>query len=94
MTSLFQAAPEWTLTAVPYGSPDARVLVHALHQEQLATYGTADDPAALGLYTACGYEPVRSYVPGRDPEINRALRKDIRQKPASHSHTGLLMEPG
>ncbi|MFI2906847.1 GNAT family N-acetyltransferase [Streptomyces sp. PDY-4] len=178
MTSLFQAAPEWTLTAVPYGSPDARVLVQALHQEQLATYGTADDPeatedaefdapdglflvarlgdgpalacggwrtfntsaaeikrmyvlpsargqglgrrilaaleqdvlgrgpteilletgmrnvAALGLYTACGYEPVRSYVPGRDPEINRALRKDIRQKPASHSQTGLLMEPG
>ncbi|MFD9771671.1 hypothetical protein ACFWXE_15335 [[Kitasatospora] papulosa] len=36
MTSLFQAAPEWTLTAVPYGSPDARVLVRALHQEQLA----------------------------------------------------------
>jgi GNAT superfamily N-acetyltransferase len=168
MTSL-QAAPEWTLTAVPYGSPDARVLVQALHQEQLATYGTADDPeatedvefdapdglflvarlgdgpalacggwrtlntsaaeikrmyvvpsgrrilaaleqdvlgrgpteilletgirnvAALGLYTACGYEPIRSYVPGRNPEINRALRKVIRQQPASHPHTGLLV---
>jgi len=175
LTSLLQAAPEWTLTAVPYGSPDARALVQALHQEQLATYGTADDPeateeaefdapnglflvvrlgdgpalacggwrtlntsaaeikrmyvappargqglgrrvlatleqdvrdrrpteilletgirnvAALGLYTACGYESIRSYVPGRNPEINRALRKVIRQQPASHSHTGLLV---
>lgn len=174
MTSLLRAAPEWTLTAVSYGSPDARALVQALHQEQLATYGTADDPeatedaefdaptglflvarlgdgpalacggwralntsaaeikrmyvaqpargqglgrrilaaleqdvlgrgttevfletgirnvAALALYTACGYEPIRSYVPGRNPEINRALRKAIRQQPTSHSHTGLL----
>ncbi|WP_309075007.1 GNAT family N-acetyltransferase [Streptomyces sp. NWU339] len=39
--------------------------------------------AALGLYTACGYEPIRSYVPGRNPEINRALRKVFRQQPAS-----------
>lgn len=172
MTSLLQADPEWTLTAVPYGSPDARALAQALHQEQLATYGTADDPeatesaefdapnglfllarlgdgpalacggwrtlkaaaeikrmyvappargqglgrrilaaleqdvlgrgpteilletgirnvAALGLYTACGYEPICSYVPGRNPEINRALRKVIRQQPASQPHTSL-----
>ncbi|MEW2626173.1 hypothetical protein [Streptomyces sp. NPDC048106] len=46
MTSLLQAAPQRTLTAVPYGSPDARALARALHQEQLATYGTADDPEA------------------------------------------------
>ncbi|WP_051851810.1 GNAT family N-acetyltransferase [Streptomyces sp. NRRL F-5650] len=173
MTSLLQADHEWTLTAVPYGSPDARALAQALYQEQLATYGTADDPeatesaefdapnglfllarlgdgpalacggwrtlntaaaeikrmyvappargqglgrrilaaleqdvlgrgpteilletgirnvAALGLYTACGYEPIRSYVPGRNPEINRALRKVIRQQPASQPHTSL-----
>jgi GNAT superfamily N-acetyltransferase len=37
--------PAWTLTAVSYGSPDARRLTQALHREQLATYGFADDPA-------------------------------------------------
>ncbi|WP_345595033.1 GNAT family N-acetyltransferase [Streptomyces marokkonensis] len=46
MTSPLKAAPQWTLTAVPCGSPDARTLARALHQEQLATYGTADDPGA------------------------------------------------
>jgi GNAT superfamily N-acetyltransferase len=38
-------APAWVLTAVSYDSPDARRLTQALHREQLATYGFADDPA-------------------------------------------------
>jgi len=166
--TLLQAAPQWTLTAVAYGTPDARTLTRALHQEQLATYGSADDPeatdsaefdapngqfllarlgdgqalacggwrtlgpstaeikrmyvapaargqglgrrilaaleqdllgrghtevlletgvhnvAALALYAACGYEPVCSYVPGRNPDINRALKKTFPQTAALH----------
>lgn len=39
------ASPAWVLTAVSYDSPDARRLTQALHREQLATYGFADDPA-------------------------------------------------
>lgn len=39
------ASPAWVLTAAPYDSPDARRLTQALHREQLATYGFADDPA-------------------------------------------------
>jgi GNAT superfamily N-acetyltransferase len=39
------ATPAWVLTAVSYDSPDARRLTKALHREQLATYGFADDPA-------------------------------------------------
>jgi GNAT superfamily N-acetyltransferase len=35
----------WSLTAVSYASPDATRLTQALHREQLATYGFADDPA-------------------------------------------------
>ncbi|MFJ2778303.1 GNAT family N-acetyltransferase [Kitasatospora sp. NPDC087315] len=171
--TLLQAAPQWTLTAVSYGTADARTLTRALHQEQMATYGSADDPeatdsaefdapngqfllarlgdgpalacggwralspstaeikrmyvapaargqglgrrilaaleqdllgrghtevlletgvhntAALALYTACGYEPVRSYVPGRNPDINRALKKAVLQLVAPHRLTGL-----
>jgi GNAT superfamily N-acetyltransferase len=34
----------WTLTAVSYGSADARRLTQALYREQVATYGFADDP--------------------------------------------------
>ncbi|MFE4512686.1 GNAT family N-acetyltransferase [Kitasatospora sp. NPDC056783] len=174
MTSLLQAGPQWTLTAVPYGTADARALTQALHQEQLATYGSADDPqstegaefdaphgqfliarlgdgpalacggwrtlspataeikrmyvappargqglgrrilaaleqdllgrghtevlletgvrnvAALALYTACGYTPVPSYVPGRNPDINRALMKTIGHQPPPQPTTGLL----
>ncbi|SRR5216683_2559152 len=37
--------PAWVLSAVSYDSPDARRLTQALHREQLATYGFADDPA-------------------------------------------------
>ncbi|GHG13371.1 GNAT family N-acetyltransferase [Streptomyces filamentosus] len=172
--TLLQAGFQWTLAAVPYGTADARALTRALHQEQLATYGTADDPeatdsaefdapngqfllarledgpalacggwrtlgpstaeikrmyvapaargkgvgrrilaaleqdllgrghtevlletgvhniAALALYTACGYTPVRSYVPGRNPDINRALKKIVLQPAVRHSHTDLL----
>ncbi|MCG7522958.1 GNAT family N-acetyltransferase [Streptomyces sp. OfavH-34-F] len=176
--TLLQAGLQWTLTAVPYGTADARALTRALHQEQLATYGTADDPeatenaefhapnglflvarlgdgpalacggwrtlnasaaeikrmyvappargqglgrrilaaleqdvlgrgpteilletgihnvAALGLYTACGYEPIHSYVPGRNPDINRALRKDIRQQQVSREQVDSPVPPG
>ncbi|WP_331739188.1 hypothetical protein [Streptomyces sp. NBC_01187] len=33
--------------------------------------------AALAFYSACGYVPVQPYVDGRNPDINRALRKDL-----------------
>lgn len=39
------ASPVWVLAAVSYDSPDARRLTQALHREQLATYGFADNPA-------------------------------------------------
>ncbi|WEH31973.1 GNAT family N-acetyltransferase [Streptomyces sp. AM 4-1-1] len=46
MTRLLPAAaPAWTITAVSYDSPSARALTRALHSEQVATYGKADDPA-------------------------------------------------
>lgn len=174
MNSPLQTHSRWTLTAVRYGTADARALTQALYQEQLATYGTADDPegtesvefdaphglflvaglgdgpalacggwrarslstaeikrmyvappvrgqgigrrilaaleqdalghghtellletgvhnlAALALYTAYGYTPVRSYVPGRNPDINRALRKVVLQPAARPPRTGLL----
>lgn len=38
-------SPAWRLAAVSYASADARRLTQALHREQLATYGFADDPA-------------------------------------------------
>lgn len=161
MTHLSPARPQpdaAPLTVVPYGHPQARRLTQALHTEQLATYGFADDPedtpeeqfqspygcfviahhastavgcggvrfldaetaeikrmyvatslrgqglgqrilehledhavacgvlrilletgvhnrAALMLYQRCGYAPVPSYVPGRDPKVNRAMSK-------------------
>ncbi|WP_067969771.1 GNAT family N-acetyltransferase [Nocardiopsis trehalosi] len=148
------------LSAVSYGHPDARRLTSALHTEQLATYGFADDPrttpddyfdppdglfilalvhgravgcggwrrlgphtaeikrmyvhaeargmslgarildhleadaaargarclvletgsanySALALYRARGYRAMPSYVPGRDPAVNRALGKPV-----------------
>jgi GNAT superfamily N-acetyltransferase len=34
--------------------------------------------AAIGLYAASGYSPTGSYAPGRDPGVNRAMRKDLR----------------
>ena len=34
----------WTIASVRYDSPVARELTHALHREQVATFGTADDP--------------------------------------------------
>ncbi|MFD7620665.1 GNAT family N-acetyltransferase [Streptomyces sp. NPDC059802] len=33
--------------------------------------------AALALYRAQGYTPITSYRPGRNPDVNRALRKDL-----------------
>jgi GNAT superfamily N-acetyltransferase len=45
MTYLLLAADRaWTITAVAYDTPDARVLARALHREQIAIYGRADDP--------------------------------------------------
>jgi GNAT superfamily N-acetyltransferase len=154
--------PTPLLTSVPYSHPDARRLTRALHQEQMALYGFADDPeetpedafhpahglfviarydgisgavgcggwrllapctaeikrmyvataargrglgrrilghlerqaaglgitrfiletgarneAALALYQASGYQLTASYVPGRNPEVNRAMIKYI-----------------
>ncbi|MEV6421593.1 GNAT family N-acetyltransferase [Streptomyces sp. NPDC051662] len=33
--------------------------------------------AALALYRAQGYMPITSYRPDRNPDVNRALRKDL-----------------
>ncbi|MGW2088293.1 GNAT family N-acetyltransferase [Streptomyces sp. NPDC001880] len=45
MTDLLPtAARAWTIAVVSYTSPDARGLTQALHREQMATYGRADDP--------------------------------------------------
>ncbi|MEV8062372.1 GNAT family N-acetyltransferase, partial [Streptomyces antimycoticus] len=33
--------------------------------------------AALALYRQSGYLPITPYRPGRDPQINRALRKAL-----------------
>ncbi|MET9658131.1 GNAT family N-acetyltransferase [Streptomyces sp. NPDC006510] len=33
--------------------------------------------AALALYRAQGYTPITSYRPDRNPDVNRALRKDL-----------------
>jgi GNAT superfamily N-acetyltransferase len=33
--------------------------------------------SALALYTGAGYRPAASYVPGRDPAINRAFTKPL-----------------
>lgn len=47
MTHLLPTADRaWTIAAVAYDSPDARGLTQALHREQIATYGRADDPEA------------------------------------------------
>jgi Acetyltransferase (GNAT) family len=48
----------------------------------------ARNHAALSLYAACGYTRVPSYVAGRDPGINRAMRKTLSPpavKPAGQS---------
>jgi len=155
------AKPAWALTAVSYDSPDASRLTQALHREQLATYGFADDPAdtptgefdpphgtflvasaaggpaiaccgwrsagpgtaelkrlyvdpsargrglarllvealeqhasrsgktrviletgarshaALALFISCGFTFMESYVEGRNPDVNRAMRKTL-----------------
>jgi GNAT superfamily N-acetyltransferase len=152
--------PAWILTAVSYASPDARRLTRALHREQFASYGFADDPAdtppgefdpphgtflvasaaggpaiaccgwrtagpgtaefkrlyldpsargqglarhllealeqdaarrgktrliletgarshaALALFTSCGFTLTKSYIEGRNPDINRAMQKN------------------
>lgn len=36
-----------------------------------------DNTDALALYARCGYHPIPSYAPGRDPRINRALAKRL-----------------
>ncbi|MET9260547.1 GNAT family N-acetyltransferase [Amycolatopsis sp. NPDC004079] len=44
MTRVSDAAADWTITRVRYDSAAARVLTLALHREQLAVYGSAEDP--------------------------------------------------
>jgi hypothetical protein len=34
--------------------------------------------AALSLYATCGYALVKSYVEGRNPHVNWAMRKPLR----------------
>ncbi|MFD7866021.1 GNAT family N-acetyltransferase [Streptomyces sp. NPDC059783] len=36
-----------------------------------------DNTAALALYRSQGYEPITSYRAGRNPDVNRALRKPL-----------------
>lgn len=36
-----------------------------------------DNTAALALYRSQGYMPIKSYRPDRNPDVNRALRKDL-----------------
>lgn len=38
--------------------------------------------AALRLFTGSGYTPIARYVAGRDPAINRAFEKKLKQAPA------------
>ncbi|GAA1187794.1 hypothetical protein GCM10009578_031280 [Streptomyces rhizosphaericus] len=52
---------------------DARL--HGYTHMQLET-GVAN-VAALALYWRNGYLPIASYRPGRNPQINRALRKAL-----------------
>ncbi|MFE7466920.1 GNAT family N-acetyltransferase [Streptomyces sp. NPDC057499] len=44
MTPLPSAHQAWLISEAPYDSPVARALTRALHREQTATYGRADDP--------------------------------------------------
>lgn len=37
----------------------------------------ARNTAAISLFTSAGYRPVEPYVPGRDPEINRAFARSL-----------------
>ncbi|MFE1145681.1 GNAT family N-acetyltransferase [Streptomyces albidoflavus] len=53
---------------------------HGMRQVILET-GVANT-AALALYASRGYTPTASYVAGRDPHINRALRKLLAAEPA------------
>ncbi|MEU5240958.1 GNAT family N-acetyltransferase [Streptomyces lydicus] len=46
MTHLLPTDRAWTIAASAYDNPDARRLTQALHREQIATYGRADDPEA------------------------------------------------
>jgi ribosomal protein S18 acetylase RimI-like enzyme len=60
-----------SLTAVPYSSADARRLAWALHAEQTATYGFAEDPAET---PADHFDPphglfVIARLPGRDAPV-------------------------
>ncbi|MEU3955592.1 GNAT family N-acetyltransferase [Streptomyces achromogenes] len=52
---------------------DARA--QGLHVAQLET--GVENRAALALYHCEGYHPIPPYRPGRDPSINRALRKQL-----------------
>lgn len=45
------------------------------HSAQLET--GVDNHAALALYRGQAYLPINAYQPGRNPSVNRALRKDL-----------------
>ncbi|MDT0321422.1 GNAT family N-acetyltransferase [Streptomyces millisiae] len=73
-----------------YATPEVRglglghcILTHLEHHA--ATVGMRQmlletglrNTAALRLYTRTGYRPTKPYVPGRDPQVNRALHKPL-----------------
>jgi len=124
MTRQPAAAPAWVLTAVSYDSPDACRLTQALHREQLATYGFADDPvgtppgefdpphgtflvasAASGPVVACcGWRTAgpgtaefkRLYVDpsARGQGLARRLVQALEHHAARHGKTRVILETG
>ncbi|WP_331746546.1 GNAT family N-acetyltransferase (plasmid) [Streptomyces halstedii] len=73
-----------------YVRPEARaqslgreILLHleADAKDRGATFAQLEtgvaNTAALALYRAQGYMPITSYRPDRNPDVNRALRKDL-----------------
>ncbi|WP_058041222.1 GNAT family N-acetyltransferase [Streptomyces roseifaciens] len=61
-----------------------RAVLHRLEQHALTAGATAmlletgrSNRNALALYTAAGYSPIPPYAPGRNPDVNRALRKEL-----------------
>ncbi|MEW1899770.1 hypothetical protein [Streptomyces albidoflavus] len=77
----------------PRGAPandDAELVYDTSLDEALEGVVKKGADGGSPAYAVRPSEPASRPRPG-DPEINRALRKVIRQQPASHPHTGLLV---